>query len=41
MSAGAVIMMVVILTVVWGGFIAAMIVALRQEWQARGEENKG
>ena len=40
MSSGAVIMMVAILTVVWGGFITAMVVALRQERKARGEETK-
>ena len=33
-------MMIAILTVVWGGFICAMTTALRQEQQAREEEQK-
>lgn len=33
-------MMVAILTIVWGGFITSMVVALRQEREARGEEIK-
>jgi hypothetical protein len=33
-------MMIAILTIVWGGFVTAMTVALRQERQASGEEKK-